>query len=206
MTSDASFREDGYRILPSLLSPSRAESLHRRALELAALGVTRLTDPMVPNTPALYGHAEMDELMRELCPAIEAEAELLLYPTYSYLRIYKTGDYFDRHTDRASCELSVSLNLGRDAESAWPLWIEKDDVPRSIALEPGSAVLYLGCELPHWRQPFPGRQCVQVFLHYVDQNGPYAHWNLDRRRALGMPADTRDLTLPPGAAAPKAVL
>jgi hypothetical protein len=202
----AKFREEGYRVLPSLLSPSRAEALHRRALELAALGVARLTDPMVPNSPALYGHPEMDDLMRELCPVIEAEAQVQLYPTYSYLRIYKTGDYFDRHTDRAACELSVSLNLGRDAASAWPLWIEKDDVPRSIALEPGSAVLYLGCELPHWRHPFSGRQSVQVFLHYVDQNGPYAHCKFDRRTALGTPADTRDLALPAGAKIPKPVL
>jgi hypothetical protein len=123
-------------------------------LELAASGAGRQGDPSVPNTPTIYGDPVMDEFMRELCPVIEAEVEVKLYPTYSYLRVYKNGDHLDRHTDRASCEFSVSINLGWDSESAWPLFLEKDDIPRAIDLEPGAGVLYLGCELPHWRLTF----------------------------------------------------
>jgi Rps23 Pro-64 3,4-dihydroxylase Tpa1-like proline 4-hydroxylase len=38
-------------------------------------------------------------------------------------------------------------------------------------MQPGDAILYLGCEADHWRDPIPGSKCVQVFLHYVDSNG-----------------------------------
>ena len=33
----------------------------------------------------------------------------------------------------------------------------------------------------HWRNKFEGNNCVQVFLHYVRKNGPYADWATDKR-------------------------
>ena len=37
---------------------------------------------------------------------------LNLKPTYSYWRLYKTGDVLKRHKDRPSCEVSTTLCLG----------------------------------------------------------------------------------------------
>jgi hypothetical protein len=51
----------------------------------------------------------------------------------------------------------------------------------------GDAVLYRGCDKWHWREPYKeGKWQAQVFLHYVDQNGPHAEWKYDERESLGM--------------------
>ena len=48
--------------------------------------------------------------------------------------------------------------------------------------------VYSGCELEHWREPFEGKLCGQVFLHYNHANGPFAKTNLyDKRPLLGVP-------------------
>ena len=42
---------------------------------------------------------------------------------------------------------------------------------KEIELENGDAVIYKGCDLEHWREPFKGEVCVQTFLHYsTDKN------------------------------------
>ena len=43
----------------------------------------------------------------------------------------------------------------------------------SFELEEGDAVLYNGCDQKHWRPSvYKGEGMAQVFLHYVNQNGP----------------------------------
>lgn len=86
----------------------------------------------------------------------------------------------------------MSVNLGYNAPTPWPLWVEGPLGPRSVALEPGDAVVYRGLECPHWRDPFDGEFAVQLFLHYVDQDGPYAEWKFDKNRRLStMPTAIR---------------
>ena len=49
-------------------------------------------------------------------------------------------------------------------------------------------LVYSGCELEHWREPFEGDNCGQVFLHYNNLDGPNAASNLfDGRPKLGVP-------------------
>ena len=62
----------------------------------------------------------------------------------------------------------------------------EDGLP--IHLQPGEALVYRGCEVNHWRRAFAGIHQVQVFLHYVDQNGLNAEYRLDKRPMLGVPA------------------
>jgi hypothetical protein len=54
-----------------------------------------------------------------------------------------------------------------------------------ILMEPGEAVIYLGCEVEHWREEFKGNWQSQVFLHYVDANGPYANSKFDGKKYIG---------------------
>jgi predicted 2-oxoglutarate/Fe(II)-dependent dioxygenase YbiX len=49
----------------------------------------------------------------------------------------------------------------------------------------GDAVLYQGMKKLHWREKFEGKWQAQVFLHYVDANGPNAHLKMDKRDNLG---------------------
>jgi hypothetical protein len=53
----------------------------------------------------------------------------------------------------------------------------------------GDMLVYSGCELEHWREPFEGNICGQVFLHYNHVNGPFAEKNkFDKRPMLGLPS------------------
>ena len=50
----------------------------------------------------------------------------------------------------------------------------------SFELEEGDAVLYAGYDQKHWRPGmYKGEGMAQVFFHYVNQEGPYAHHAYD---------------------------
>ena len=51
-------------------------------------------------------------------------------------------------------------------------------------------LIYRGTLLEHWRDPFEGYDCGQVFLHYNDKNGTFKQTNLnDKRPMLGLPSE-----------------
>jgi hypothetical protein len=60
---------------------------------------------------------------------------------------------------------------------------------RYLNCEPGDAVIYKGCELEHGRDRFDVGESsyqVQVFLHYVTENGPFAEkYKYDGRPEIG---------------------
>ena len=140
------------------------------------------SDEQIPNTYSIYGDPTFDTLLMKVLPVMKKETGLGLLPTYSYARIYKQGDELHRHKDRPSCEISTTINLGGDP---WPIFIEGT----KVLLEVGDMLVYSGCELEHWREPFDGDICGQVFLHYNHVNGPFAEKNkFDGRPMLGLPA------------------
>ena len=68
--------------------------------------------------------------------------------------------------------------------------IHKPNAPKGteVMLDIGDMLVYSGCELEHWREPFKGTTCGQVFLHYNHVNGPFAEKNrFDKRPMLGIP-------------------
>jgi hypothetical protein len=139
-------------------------------------------DPQIPNTYSHYADHVMETLLVKVLPVMKNETELDLCPTYSYARLYKHGDELKKHKDRPSCEISTTINLGGDP---WPIFIEGT----KVLLEVGDMLVYSGCDLEHWREPFDGNICGQVFLHYNHVNGPFAEKNkFDGRPMLGLPA------------------
>ena len=159
-------------------------------------------DQQVPNTYSHYADIAMETLLLRTLPVMEKYTKLKLNPTYSYARIYKTGDILHRHKDRFSCEISTTLNLGGDP---WPIHLEpkknvgiadgkkitnvSNNKGISIILKPGDMLVYKGMELEHWREEFQGDNCAQVFLHYNNQKSKDANKNIyDRRKHLGLPA------------------
>lgn len=141
-------------------------------------------DPRSPGAWAAAGDVFIDGLLVDFLPLVEKITRLRLFPTYSYFRVYRRGDVLVKHKDRPSCELTLALSLGYEAESPWPLFLETPTGVLSIALEPGDALLYRGTEWTHWREPMNGDLTAQAFLHYVDQNGPNAEWKYDKRSEL----------------------
>ena len=160
------------------------------------------SDKQVSNTYSHYADPVMETLMMKVLPRMQQETGLNLIPTYSYARLYKKGDILKRHKDRPSCEISTTLHLGGDP---WPIFIDgtgadnvidehkniiKPNAPEGtkVLLEVGDMLVYSGCELEHWREPFEGETCGQVFLHYNHVYGPFAEKNrFDKRPMLGIP-------------------
>lgn len=138
-------------------------------------------DRLVPLSFSAYALQHTEMLLASLTDKISNIVNKQLLPTYSYARIYYTGATMPKHTDRHACEVSLSLSLTGDP---WPLWFMLD-LPTPVSLSKGSAVVYYGIEVPHWREQYTGPGCTQVFLHWVDANGPYADWQYDRRPAIG---------------------
>jgi len=138
-------------------------------------------DEQVPNAYAKYADWVMETLLQYVRPIMKQKTKLDLIPTYSYARIYNKGNILKKHKDRPSCEISTTLNLGGDH---WSIYLEGTKVD----LQQGDMLIYSGCELEHWREPFKGNFCVQVFLHYNHANGKFGQENLfDKRPILGIP-------------------
>ena len=143
-------------------------------------------DKQVPTAYAHYADLAMETILDILTPKMSKLTKLDLTPTYSYARIYGKGDILHKHTDRYSCEVSTTLNLGGDM---WPIClIDKNGKHKEIKLNPSDMLIYNGCELEHWRDEFKGDICSQVFLHYNIKNDK-ADTNLyDNRLHLGLPS------------------
>lgn len=139
-----------------------------------------------------------ETLLSQMEPIICSISKKNLIPSYSYTRLYLTGEELKAHIDRPSCQYSITLNLGGDS---WPInfgvfdedcdsdifvYDKKVRKINSIVMSPGSAIVYRGEELVHWRHPLKGDHCVQVFLHYVDsEDEKYKEHQYDGRKNIG---------------------
>ena len=140
-------------------------------------------DAQIPETYSHYADIVMETLLQRVKPVMEEQSGVKLTETYSYARIYKKGDELKRHTDRYSCEISTTMHLGGDE---WSIFLEPDI---KIDLQKGDMLMYRGCDLDHWREPFKGKDCGQVFLHYNDSSSPKAKFNkFDSRPMIGLPS------------------
>lgn len=145
-------------------------------------------DGQVDNTYHVYGDTVMEILLLKLKPLMEKQIEQELIEMYSYCRIYKKDAVLDRHKDRTSCEISITLNLGGDL---WPIYLDptkgKNQSGIKIELNAGDMLIYRGCILEHWRESFQGNDCAQVFLHYNIKNENSEKIKYDKREFIGIP-------------------
>jgi hypothetical protein len=199
------YLRDGYAHVKGLIPPETSEVfLHQVKLGFGGkpipLSQVHGHRPVLNNpTFELYGHNYPPLLffLWGLTPTISALLGRDLVPTYGYFRIYRKGDICRVHSDRPSCEHSLSLTLGYGDGLAWslelgrtartepPLPIEEDfgeEAYSSIAMAAGDAVLYRGVQHRHGRlTPNPNRWSAHLFLHWVERNGVYADHAYDRR-------------------------
>lgn len=133
---------------------------------------------------SFYADKAMESLMLSKLNIMEKETGKKLLPTYAFYRTYTKLATLEKHTDRESCEISVTVHINGDGTD-WPIFM--DGVP--LHLDKGDAGIYLGCEIPHWREEFKGDYQHQAFLHYVDKEGPNKQHYMDQRRYFGIVKD-----------------
>ena len=212
-----SFKTKKYQVIKGALSKELANfifnymMLQRDAVDLMIKNnkvnpanpfIGTRTDQQIPGAYSKYGDWVMETLLMFMIPIMKQRTGLDLIPTYSYTRLYEKGNKLQRHKDRPSCEVSTTLHLGGEE---WPIFLDpsgqtfvidqfkeihKPGAPKGIRvdLKIGDMLIYAGCDLEHWREPFQGNVCSQVFLHYNHAKGPFAKTNLlDGRPLLGIP-------------------
>ena len=128
---------------------------------------------------ALYGSSITDGLLLLKKDIFEKMLNKKLLPTYSFWRIYTKYSDLKKHTDRGSCEITASITIKSDLE--WPIYIDG----KKVIIKEGDAALYFGMELEHWREPYEGDYCAQIFLHYVQEDGQFKDFVYDKRKYLG---------------------
>lgn len=154
----------------------------------------------------MYGYhfPPMLTLLWGLTPVAEQLSGKALLPSYSYFRIYREGDVCLVHSDRYSCEHSMSLTLDYSDGVPWPLELERFDsepssrteenfgaqAPAALAMSPGDGVLYRGVQRRHGRTlPNPNGWSAHLFLHWVERGGPYAEFAFDKKAETTKPVN-----------------
>jgi predicted 2-oxoglutarate/Fe(II)-dependent dioxygenase YbiX len=194
------FEVNKYVHLPEFLDKENCAQLVDELRKLIADGKTT-KDDQCPLSQAIHGAPVFDSLLEQLVPNFEQASGKKLLPTYAYARLYAPGDELKIHTDRPACEISATLTLGFDGD-VWPIYVgdyaeqgreittQQGETKyltneREIKMGVGDAVLYRGMDKVHWREPYKeGKWQAQVFLHYVDANGPHAGEKYDKRPKL----------------------
>src|SRR5262245_5642950 len=95
----SAFDRNRYAVLKCLLGDPDCSLTYRYVCAITQAGLMKEGDRLVPHTACRYGDPMTDSLLLKLQPAIEHATGLSLYPTYSYVRLYKKGDQLARHTD-----------------------------------------------------------------------------------------------------------
>lgn len=207
MTDNEIFERNGYLFLPELVLdpenlkvpvPEERGSFHYYNNRMDQFSFEP-EEKQVNGSVARYNIPIYKELHYLVKKELEDILKIDLYPTYFYDRFYFAGQQLKRHSDRPSCEISVTLQISSNhSDNPWPIWFEKPDGKEAyVLMKDGDAIVYKGCEREHWRDPLPSRYNQtqklwrkvrrlsddtyhhQIFLHYVDANGPFAHYAND---------------------------
>mgnify|MGYP003320866276 FL=1 len=153
----------------------------------------------VPGSLARYNVTMYKQLHYLVRKAVEKELGIDLLPTYFYDRFYYVGQQLKRHSDRPACEVSVTLQISTNSDNPWPIWFEcPDGSEKYVLMNNGDAAVYKGYEREHWRDPLESKYGKvknlwrtfrkkeddtyhhQIFLHYVNAQGPFVHRANDR--------------------------
>lgn len=134
----------------------------------------KVGDAQIPNALTVINHDLWIETLHEtIWPRLEIVLDEELLPTYTYSRLYNNGDVLEKHQDRPACEISITVQLGRSHHYVWPIFAGN----QRFDLAEGDGVVYLGCDVEHWRDVCNGPKGYysgQVFFHFVRKNGLYA--------------------------------
>lgn len=205
MRIEGDYREDGYATIRGLVPPEVAANLFKQIqIDLANAGRSFLdfakTHPLsMQQTVDISGHfyRPLTTFLWGLTPIISELTGADVLPSYDYFRIYQKDDICRVHSDRPSCEHSVSLTLAYSHGLPWPLEVGStrvteeapcvedfgDEAFSSVAMEPGDAVLYRGIDLRHGRtQPNPNRWSAHLFLFWVERGGAFEQHAFDVQR------------------------
>jgi len=181
------FLKKGWYYLPEIITKEEAILIKYKNLCGAINDLNTLNghwDAERGRVLTCYAPPSCTFIMKRVQPILESLVGEELIPTYWFSTTYHNKGWMNCHTDRPSCEISVTMNICGDA--AWPIKLKDFTGKRiSAVTPPGHGVAYLGTQVEHWRSPLrthDNDRFMQLFLHFVRKNGPYADYAFDRNK------------------------
>ena len=201
-TNNKFFDENGYLVVKNLYDPEKLIENNvpgvRGQLNYFDNSLTNVRhialESQVNGSLSRYAYPPYKSAHTDIKKIIEEKIGKKLYRTYYYDRFYFPGQELEKHVDRDSCEISVSVHIGTNLNKKWEFELYSvNGEHKKISLMPGDGLLYKGCEICHWRSPMPGKlensvrkflnlgelYYHQIFFHYVLSEGHRSHHAFD---------------------------
>lgn len=177
------FEDNKFVILKDVLSKEQCSNLTNYLFEQHSKGKLH-KDEQCKLSDSIYGDPVLEDILQISADSVSKMIGKKLLPTYCYARIYRSGEVLDAHVDRSACEISVTVTLGTSGKKVWPIYFDNGKETKAN-LPIGTGAVYRGTEVTHWRNKFEGEWQAQMFLHYVDADGPHKDEYKDRRKNFG---------------------
>ena len=182
------YQEHKHLFVKGIIDKSYCDHLVSNVRESIKKNEFRSYDASIPSYYVLSYATYFEKLLLEFQSNFESLMNKRLHPTYTCCRMYHRGDFLPAHTDQDSCEYSATITLGM-SNNPWEFCVSKDgtlDNYTPFKMDVGDCVLYNG-KILHWRTgALQGDWHCQVFLHYVDADGPYSKWIYNGREKLNL--------------------
>lgn len=145
-------------------------------------------DPQAGITRYNYYADPLIETLMVLCKeSVERHVNRELLPTYSHVHIFQSNDTPQLHSKVEAREISVVICIAFKGEPSLIHVQQGEKNSVATILQPGSAIIYRGCEVKQWTAALSADQLsVQVMLHYVEKNGPFKDFANDTRPRIGL--------------------
>ncbi|HMD32573.1 MAG TPA: hypothetical protein VKG84_11740, partial [Candidatus Acidoferrales bacterium] len=169
----------GYAPIAGLIHPYHVGALRRYFRRQIRTGAFPLGDDQSKLRHFAHNEPVARFFHHQLAGAISRIAGEPVKPSYVYFASYQGGAELEKHTDRAQCEFSITFCLDFTPEPVsttdWPIHLSTPEGTVTVYQAIGDALLYRGCEVPHYRKQLRGdATSSSLFLHYVpaDFAGP----------------------------------
>lgn len=199
------FNRHGYLIVKNLYDPSELyNEVPKERGQFNYFESTELynyipVESQVEGSISRYSYPKYKQIRTNIRLILQDILGMELYNTYYYDRFYFAGQELKKHKDRDSCEISVSVQISKTSKESWPFCLttlKGKDV--SIPMNNGDGLIYMGCDVEHWRDPLKKSHSTfrriknkllnkydpdyhhQIFFHYVKANGFRSHYAFDR--------------------------
>lgn len=177
----------GFQYIPDIITKEEVIQIKYKNLMGAVKdlgGLKTHYDPERGNVLTCYAPPACSFVMKRIQPILEELLGEELIPSYWFSTTYHNKGWMNCHTDRPSCEVSVTMNICGDAE--WPIKLKDfEGKKHAVITSPGHGVAYLGTQVEHWRSPLrthDNDRFMQLFLHFVRKNGQYAEYAYDKNQ------------------------
>ena len=181
----STFAKKGWHYIPKIITPEEAINIKYQNLCGAMSDLGSLQghwDPERGRVLCCYAPPSCTFVMKRIQPVLEELLGEELIPSYWFSTTYHKGGWMNCHTDRPSCEVSVTMNICGDAP--WPIKLKDLTGKRREVVTPvGDGLAYLGTIVEHWRSPLRTHEndrFMQLFLHFVRKNGQYVDYAYDK--------------------------